>query len=221
MVNGSESIDDIRKKVTHTHELIMCCFHEAGHSIYGLLHHMKVDMVEVFEDKKTKRVCGMTYFNYPVADEVDDSDLKYQLMISEICVNYAGLAAEKYHFKNVSGSDKFPGFWKNGSSSDTIMAASLLKEYNLAPPGKKRYAFKKKLIKETHKELLNNWEDVVLISHSLFKKKKLSFSNLKDLLTKKSVNKDFWKEQFKNINYIFDNGDDLDENSLRLMLLNK
>lgn len=218
MVSG-ESIDDIRRKVTYTHELISTAYHEAGHTIYGLLHHMKVEMVQVFEDKKSKRICGYTHFNYPFAVEVDDSNLCYKLMKAEICVNYAGLAAERYHFKNVSGSDKFPAFWKNGSSSDTMAAAALIKQYNLAPPGRKRYNFKKKLIRETHRELHCHWEAVVLIAHALFRRKRLYYSDLKELLTKKSENKEFWKEQFKSINNIFENGDDIDENSLKSILL--
>lgn len=217
--NGSGSIENIRKKVTHTHELISTAYHEAGHTVYGLLHHMKVDMVHIFEDKKSKRICGFTHFNYPVANEVDDPELSRELMKAEICVNYAGLAAEKYHFKNVSGSDNFPGFWKNGSSSDTMAASALIKQNNLAPPGRKRYSFKNKLIKGTHKELENNWEAVVLISHSLFQRKRLYFSDLKELLIKKSENKEFWKEKFKNIDYIFENSGDLDEKSLKSILL--
>src|ERR1700689_5417665 len=130
MSNEAESIDKIRKKVTYTHELISAAYHESGHTIYGLLHHMKIEMVHVFEDKKTKRMCGFTHFNYSDPSEIEDSVLVLELMKAEICLNYSGLCAEKYHFKNVSGSDKFPAFWKNGSSSDTMAAAELMKEYN-------------------------------------------------------------------------------------------
>jgi len=214
--NNSGSIENIRKKVTHTHELISTAYHEAGHTIYGLLHYMKVNMVHIFEDKKSKRICGFTHFNYPMAMEVEDSELSKALMKSDICVNYAGLVAEKYHFKNVSGSDKFPGFWKNGSSSDTMAAAALIKQ--LATPGRKRYNLKKKLIKETHQEIHQHWEAVVLVSHALFQRKRLYYSDLKEILTKKSENKEFWKAQFKNIDYIFENGEDLDEKSLKSIL---
>lgn len=214
--NSSGSIENIRKKVTHTHELISTAYHEAGHTIYGLLHHMKVDMVHIFEDKKSKRICGFTHFNYPIAIEVEDSELSKELMKSDICVNYAGLVAEKYHFKNVSGSDKFPGFWKNGSSSDTMAAAVLIKQ--LATPGRKRYNLKNKLIKKTHYEIQQHWEAVVLVSHALFQRKRLYFSDLKEILTKKSENKEFWKAQFNNIDYIFENGEDLDEKSLKSIL---
>jgi len=217
--NGAGSIEDIRKKVTYTHELISTAYHEAGHTIYGLLHCMKVNMVHIFENKKSKRVCGFTHFNYPVASDVDDPELSQKLMKAEICLNYAGLAAEKYHFKNVSGSDRFPGYWKNGSSSDTMAAAALIKQYDLVPPGKKRHFFKNKLIKETEKQLQQHWDVVVIVSHALFRKKRLYFSDLKSLLTKKSANKEFWKEQFKRIDYIFKNGYDLDEKNLKFILM--
>lgn len=220
MVNNSiGSIKNVRKKITHTHEVISTSYHEAGHTIYGLLHHMKVDMVYIFEDKKSKRICGFTHFNYPISNEVNDYALCRELIKSEICINYAGLAAEKYHYKNVSGSDRFPGYWKNGSSDDTMTAASLINKYKLVPPGKKRYYFKKRLIKKTHQELQNNWEAVVLVSHALFQKKKLYFSDLKNILTKKSNNKEFWKNKFNNIDYIFDNNDNIDELTLKNILL--
>src|SRR5690242_13055202 len=107
----SYGISDIRKKVTHTHELISTAYHEAGHTIYGLLHYMQINTVCIFEDKKYKRICGVTIFNYPIEScEVDDIELFNKLIRSEICINYAGLAAEKYYFKIISGSDKFPGY---------------------------------------------------------------------------------------------------------------
>ena len=158
-------------------ELILVSYHESGHTIYALLHLTMVERVRVYEENGV--ICGITHLNYPVPGEVDDPELIYELMKSEICVNYAGLAAEKYYFKNVSGSDKFPMFWKNGSSSDTMAAAAKIKEYNLAPPGRKRYNLKKRLIKETAQELYDNWSDIVLIARSLFKKKRLSYAELK------------------------------------------
>lgn len=215
-----DSIQNIRKKMTHTHESISTAIHEAGHTVYGLLHHMKVSMVHIFEDKKTKRICGLTHFAYPISDEAEDPELAAAVLKSEICINYAGLVAEKHHFKIVSGSDKFPRFLKNCSSSDITSAATIIKQRNLVPPGKKRYEFKNKLIKETYQELKVHWGAVTVISHALFKKKKLNFKDLKKILTDKSFeDRDFWKQQFKDIEYIFQKYGDLDESSLKTLML--
>lgn len=216
--NGVGSIDDIRKKITKIHELISTSYHEAGHTVFGLLHGMKIESVCVFQNKRNKRVEGFTHYNSPDMEEIEDADLFNYLLNSEICIKYAGLAAEKYHFKTISGSDKFPIFLRDGSSDDTLTAAALIRQYNVAQPGKKRYAYKKKVIRETLHILQDNWEAVTLVAHALFQKNHLSYNELKDLLIKKSSNKQFWKEQFKAINYICENHETLDEKSLKSIL---
>lgn len=219
MAGGAGTLENIRRKFARTHELIFVSYHEAGHAVYGLLHTMMIGPVYVFESKREKRIWGMTHFESILdTKDITNPDLISERLHSEICMQYAGLTAEKYHYKTMSGSDKFPMNLKYGSESDTSAAAVLIKQFNLAPPGRKRYAYKKKLIKETLCELQDNWDDVTLVAHALFNKKRLGFSELQDLLTKKSKNKSFWKEQFKTINYIFDNRDALDEKDLKIIL---
>lgn len=217
--NGIGSIDQFRKKVTNTHETISTSYHEAGHAIYGLLHYIKIDSVYIFENKKTKRIDGFTHDDSPIKlESLNDSILFEDRLNTEICFYYSGLIAERHFFKMMSGSDKFPSFLKDGSSDDTMEAAALIRKYGAVAPGRKRYDYKKNLIKETTQELQNNWEAVTVIAHSLFQKKNLSFLDLKNLLIRKTENKKFWREQFKNINYIYDNYDALDENSLKSIL---
>ena len=210
----------LRKKFAKMHELILVSYHEAGHAVYGLLNFMKIDPVLIFEAKKPKLMWGLTHFS-SVLDEdyIIDEVLVAERVRAEICIQYAGLAAEKHLFKLISGSDKLPMSLKQGAVDDTAAAASLIKKYNLSPPGKKRYIYKKNLIKETSNQLYNNWEDVTLVAHALFEKKKLNFSELQLLLNKKSKNKSFWKEQFKTINYLFDNKGSLDIKEIKSIFL--
>lgn len=204
MAKGAASAVQIRNKMAKTHELISLCYHEAGHTLYGLLHFFKVNPVSLFENPKEKRIWGITSYYLPMdITKTDDKFLINYFVQSEICLNYAGLTAEKLFYKKTSGSDKFPFVLKMGSEEDTVAAANLIKTHNLAPPGPKRYLFKKKLIKNTSIILNEYWDDITLISHSLFQKKKLNFLELKDLLCKKSVNKVFWKEHLKNMDVIF------------------
>lgn len=216
--NGTGSINKIRKQVQFTHELTSTSYHEAGHAIYGLLHFMIVEQVCVFENSKNSRFEGFTQYDSPDISNINDSELFQSLLKSEISIKYAGLAAEKYHFKNNTGSDKFPMFLRDGSSDDTLSAAELIRKYNAAPPGRKRYAYKKKLINETLHELQEHWDAVTVVAHALFKKRKLDFNDLKLLLTKKTKDKSFWKNKFKSIQYIFDNVDNLDEKSYKIIL---
>ncbi len=216
--NGVGNIGDIRKKITKIHDLISTSYHEAGHTVYGLVHAMKVESVCVFQNKKNKRIEGFTHFDSPDIESFNDTALISYLINSEICIRYAGLAAEKYHFKTISGSDKFPMFLRDGSSDDTLTAAALIRQYKVVQPGKKRYAYKKRVIKETLHVLQDYWDDVSLVAHALFQKSRLNYNDLKNLLTKKSPNKQFWKEQFKAINYIFENHETLDEKALKSIL---
>lgn len=218
MANNTGSIDDIRKKFHATHELITTSYHESGHIIYGLLHNMNIGSVLVFADKKSKRIHGLAYYDPPDLGKIQDYDLFIDRLHAEIGLSYAGFVAEMRYFKMISGLDKLPFFIKEGSSNDFSEASALFKKYNLMPPGKKRYAYKQKLIKQVDKELLDNWDAVVLVSHALVKKKKLSFDELKLLLIKKSKNKEFWKKQFIMHHALYFNSESIDENNMKYIL---
>jgi hypothetical protein len=219
MAKGTGSISEIRKKVTKTHEFISTSFHEAGHTIYALLHCMKVNSVSVFENKKLKRIHGVTHYDVPSDfDNMEDLDLLNSLIRAEIGVNYAGLIAEKSLFKSISGSRQTPSFIIDGSTDDNKAARSVIIKYNLASPGIKRSLYKQKLMREVQHELHAHWQDVTIVAHALFRHRRLNFDDLQTLLTKKSRNKKFWKEQFKNIAYFYNNSEGLDEKDLKSMI---
>jgi len=219
MAKGTGSIADIRKKVTKTHEFISTSYHEAGHTIYALLHLMRVSSASVFEDKKLKRVHGNTYYEYPSDfDEVQDQDLLNTLVRAEVGISYAGLIAEKSLFRSISGSKQTPTFISDGSGSDNKSAREVIKKYNLAPPGPKRTAYKQKVMREVQQELHDNWDAVMVVSHALFRHRRLSFEDLQELLTKKTHNKKFWKDQFKKISHFYNNSKTLDEKDLKIIL---
>ena len=210
---------DFSQKIAKQFELISTSFHEAGHVIISLLFKIKVSYVYVYYNKTSNRVEGYCGYEIPDSSEIQDLHLCKNLAEKEIGVKYAGLTAEKYHFKILSGSDKFPMFLRDGSSDDTISAANLIRQYNIAPAGKKRYQYKKNKINEILELLQNYWDDVTLVAHAIFAKKKLSFKHLKNLLNKKSKNKSFWKTQFKDIEHIFTKLDSLDEKDLKYIIL--
>jgi len=205
--------------VAFIHNLISTSYHEAGHTIYGLLHLARIESVQVMPFGKNK-VSGFTHFDFLTASDVQSNDLLTYIVKSEICLIYAGLTAEKFHFKTISGSDTLPIFLKDGSSDDTKNAAKLIKKYKLATPGKQRYKLKKKLISNTLKELQDNWNSVSIIAHGLFQKKRLYYSDIKSLLINND-DKKFWKDQFKIIDNIYENYKVLDEKELRSILIRR
>lgn len=216
--NSTGSIGNIRKKFHETHELISTSYHEAGHTIYGLLHFMNIGPVLVFEDKKSKRIHGFTHYDPASLSKIQDPTLFSDRLHAEICLSYAGLVAEKRHFKMISGSDKFPMFLREGSSHDFSEAADLFEKYNLSEPGRKRYNYKQKLIKLVDQELQEHWDAVTLVAHGLFKKKKIELSELKVLLTRKTENKEFWKKIFKVHDELYSNSEPLDEKEFKSIL---
>lgn len=208
------------KDLANHYELLSTSYHEAAHSIYGLLHFFRIEGVFVFGNKSFDKIDGSTYFIFPNLSKIDDVDILTDYLKHDIGIKYAGVTAEKHLFKMISGSDKFPMFLREGSSEDINSAGILLKQHNFTPPGKKRFAFKKKLIKEIDSELQDNWEAITLVAHNLIKKKKLSFNDLKNILTKKTKNNDFWKKQFKKINLIFSKMYGLEEAEFKQVLYN-
>lgn len=218
MVHGAEYLNNLHKKVTKTHELIAVSYHESGHTIFGLLNFMKIGSVTVFTNSKNSRGEGVTNYEAGLDDSEEDSTLLNFWLKAEIGLCYAGGCAEKHYFKIISGSDKLPKFLKDGSEDDIAEAARLIRKYNLAPAGKKRYVYKQKLIKETYKILEEYWADITLVSHSLFDKKRLYYSDIKSLLCKKSQNKEFWKEQFKLIDFISNNSESIDSKELKSIM---
>lgn len=200
----SSSIQEIRKKITKTYELISTAYHEAGHTVYALLVQMKVGRVSVFEHKSLKRIHGCTQYE---SFDLDKDNIFFETLLEqEIGLSYAGWLAEKHYFQSISGSKSVPMFIKEGSSDDLSSIRKVIQKYNsFLPVGKKRSLYRKKIIKQVMDMLLQHWDAVEIVSHSLFKHKTLSFADLQSILVKKSKNKKFWRNQFKLIKQSFQN----------------
>jgi hypothetical protein len=214
MSNHKVNLANLRKKISQTHELIYTSYHESGHIIYALLKLCKVDSSCVYENKQNKRIEGVTHYNILTLDKIQDQELFNHMLHSDICIRYSGLIAEKIHFKKTSGSDHLPMVLKDGSSSDTLYASDQIKQFDLAPAGKARHKYKQKLISSVANELDIYWDSVTVIAHNLFKHKRLNYESIKNALVKSS-DKSFWKHQFKDIDYIFENAGLLDETKLK------
>lgn len=200
--------------------VITTAYHESGHALMALLNHGFVHFAAVYLDKKGSHNGYYGEVNYDGAaniEAVKDLELLTKLVMSDIYIYQAGLASEKLFYKEISGTDKLPYILKEGSHVDFNYVSEIIKKHNLASPGKKRYTFKKKCFRKTQRLLSQNWEDVRLLAHALIQKKKLYHDDLKELLTKKSSNKKFWKEQFKIIETL-SSGIDLSEPQIKRLI---
>lgn len=201
-------------------KVITTAWHESGHAIavllnYGYVHNALLCVSNKIDNNSDLGV--VIYDGAADINEIDDSDLKNRLLMADITVYQAGLAAEKIFYKDIYGTDQLPYVIKEGSNSDFSFVSDIIKKYNLAPPGKKRYAFKKKCFRQTQKLLSKNWDDVKLVAHALIQKRKIYFFDLKELLIKKSHNKKFWKEQFKIIETLA-SGIDLTDSQIKKLM---
>lgn len=211
-------IKSITSKMSHDYELISATHHESGHTIFGLLNFIKVQVASVNSDASGNEDLG--FIQYQTIEGVfEGSELINYLQLAEININYAGMAAEQIYYKDISGSDKLPLILKSGCSDDIRIAAELIKKFDLAAPGKKRWLFKQRQLKVIRALLTEHWDDVKLIAHALFKHKRLSFLDLKEILIKKSPHKEFWKERFRQIHTLYDETKALDEVSIRSIIL--
>lgn len=195
-------------KLAQNLRIISVSYHEAAHTIAALLHFMLVSEVAVIELKR--HVGGHTNYDMFVSenkfDEIDKK-IKDYLILSEVYLKYAGLMGESIHFEDMSGSKKLPLILKIGNEPDIQEAAAIIKKYNLVEAGEKRYLYKKKLFRQITAILKEYWSDVKLIAHALYDRRKLQYDDLKQILLKKSINKKFWQQQFRNIDLLFKDRD--------------
>src|SRR5579885_2730464 len=144
----NERQSSVSLKLAQNYRLISVAYHEAAHIICAFLFY--IDVSEVIIDEGKRGVGGTTHYNmfYPEEKYTEiDAKISNYLINSEIYLKYAGLAGEKIYFRDMSGSDKFPAVLKRGTEPDMQEAAQLIKKYNLADPGTKRYLLKKKMFR--------------------------------------------------------------------------
>jgi hypothetical protein len=192
------------KKQSADYNLIATAFHEASHTIAGLLNYFIVNKVYISLDKEEEEVSvGDAETNYHSIVISDDEYFRQYMLISELQMIYAGLIGEKIYYKDICGSSKFPMHLRIGSYVDIANASDMIRKNNLAAPGKNTSVLKKKIQKDVEELLIDNWEAVKMVAHSLYQKRKLSFDELKYILTRKTNNKEFWKKRISEIKFIY------------------
>lgn len=187
------------KKQAFDYNLIAMSFHEAGHVVCALNNYLYVYNANVMTLTRHE---GNTNFYVYGCDAVDDEELHKILLIFELQAMYAGLIAEKLYYKDICGSSKFPMHLRIGSSYDTKLASKIIRKNNLVAPGKKTFLFKKQVQYDVEQFLAEHWDAIRVVAHFLYKKKRLTFDELKYLLTRRTEHKDFWKSKFKKIKMI-------------------
>jgi hypothetical protein len=209
---------DVKEKDASDYELIFMSFHESAHTIVALHNFFQVYYVNVRDDV-VKDGSSLWYTSY----RIGDSELKKTILLLEIQVEYAGVLGERIVHKDLTGSQKLPMNLRVGVSYDIKLASNTIRNNNLAEPGKDTANFKKNIQKKTEKILLEYWDDVKLLAHTLYDKRKLQYLELKNLLVRKSKNKKFWKDRFSKIEriYVYDGNNHPDDNVIKKIILNK
>lgn len=207
----------ITKKQSCDYEMIASAYHEASHTIAALANFVLIDAVRIAWDKGGDTFYSIQYH----ADETEDPILKKLIVMAELRTIYAGLVGEKIYYKQICGSNKFPAHLKIGSSSDMKVGSDLIRRYKLANPGKETHQLKQDVRQDMEKFLYKHWETVKLLAHTLYRKKKLNFTELKYLLTRAKEDKDFWKDKFKRIKMIYEAKSELSEKVVKNLISSK
>lgn len=205
---------NVVNKRANDYQLIATSWHEASHTICALFNFIRVEHVCV--DPSDKEELGT--MQYEMFDaRVKNKQLAKLLIICEVQLLYAGLVGERLYYQEICGSEKFPMHLRIGSSNDIQAAAELISRHNLSPSGKERFAFKRKVQKDVEKVLINQWDDLRILAHSLYRSKQLSYQELKSLLTRKSTSKNFWQARFKHIEFLSKEDTAIEEKYLKLI----
>jgi hypothetical protein len=185
------------KKQAIDYSAIACSYHEATHTCIALYNHIFVPDVSIRIDGSD--AVGLTSFYLYKNGDILDQELKAMIIIAEIEMTYAGMIGEAVYYKETCGSDIFPRHLKSGSSEDIKNAQDLIRLNTLALPGKDTAALKKQIKKRVEGLIIENWASIKLLAHAIYKRKKLTYHDLKNLLCRKNP---FWKERFKETSLI-------------------
>lgn len=189
------------QKLSAEYDRIGTSYHEAGHVVSALLNYMYVSSVSIVHEE---RIGGTTYFLSLLETEkksVVSKILELKILEREILVRYAGLAAERFNYKNLCGSSKYPRIMTEGSYIDIEDIAKIIKKFS--SPGIERKKLKTKFYKKSSKQIEQNWDAVIAIAHILFKRKRINYEEIKKTIIRKTKNKSFWKEHFKQLELIY------------------
>jgi len=198
-----------KNEIGFIYELIHTSYHESAHTICALLCLTKIDYVKIFEEE-TSNDLGETVFTTLDEESFLDENLKKVRIISEIYIRLSGINADKILFRKNCGLNKTPKNILDRSYEDLKVSSSIIKKH-IVNSKKEKKIIKNLFMKESYNIIENNWDDISLISFYLLKKKYLSYIDLKKILTTKSNNKIFWKNQFKILKKMFINKQGVDE----------
>ncbi len=202
------------KRASENYFRIAITYHEASHAICGLFNFLRMYHIYVMRKEEGNAL----YETYDL-DLIEDELLVKIIAIYEVQTLYAGLIGEQIYYKEICGSDKFPMHLKSGSSSDMQKASKLIKKYNLALPGKARSIFRSQIKNDANVLLQEYWEDIKLLAHALYQYQEMKLEDIKYVLTRRSDNKEFWKNRFKEINHIYSERKNLKESEIKDILL--
>lgn len=204
------------RKKSWDYDLIAMSFHESGHIVCAIYNYSSVYNANVMTPKIRD---GNTDFYSYGNNLIEDEDLNKIMIILELQILYAGLISEKMYYKDICGSSKFPMHLKIGSSWDTQQASIIFRKNNLAPSGKRTLLLKKSIQNDVEHILSEHWDAVKMIAHSLYMKKRLTFDEIKFILTRKTQHNDFWKNKFKKIKLIHNESSMLTEYDIKKIML--
>jgi len=182
------------RKKADDYSRISTCYHESSHAIIAINNYFKVTQLQALSEEGFCKIECFSNINL-----FHNKSVINRIAILEAQVYCAGMEGEKLYRKDICGCTKFPRVLY-GAYDDVQRISALIKQFNLAEPGYARTRFKVSLQSKTNKFLQEHWLEVKALAHSLYKRKTISFDDIKKILLK--INKPFWKEKFDNLDIL-------------------
>jgi hypothetical protein len=177
------------------YEIMFTCYHEAAHAVIGLVNNIYISKLFVKKDGS-----GFADFKRINPGKRFGKRKNKNLSFAWIYFNYAGIEADKFLFYKLTKSKKYPNTFKYQSGEDIICINKEINKYKLTTD-KNNLSFRKRMANITRKMVVDNWDDIVLLSQYLYnsKNKKILYNDIKEILINYSLNNKNWISIFYNI----------------------
>lgn len=154
------------------YNLIVTCYHEAGHIVAALRNFILPLECQVMKGNQIDANTTLKYFIIP---KNSDAKLYRQLLMSRLHTYAAGIVAEEIFFNLIVGKS-LPRNLRHGWHKDRIEFLSALKKTEKNPATRTR--MREKIFKQTRQVLEKDWHIVIALAHALYDKKFLSFEDI-------------------------------------------
>jgi len=167
---------DLRKLKQNNidYNLIVTCYHEAGHIVLAMRNSILPKACQVMQGKRIIANTTLVYFN-----KIKKPALRKNIMLGTAKTYAAGIAAEEIFFDKIVGK-RLPVNLREGWSSDRYLLQKILTSLEKRTHARAR--LREKIHKIARQQVIEDWHIVTNLAHALYDKKALSYKQISDVV---------------------------------------